>query len=207
MSCSRAALSALVLLASGCASVEETAVQPEPEAAPPPKVAVVRPAPPREVTPPPGPEPVSPPVAPQPSRASQVETLIAEYARLRRLPGAELLREQEDARREFNQTRSDSARVRLAMTLGVPGSGANDEARALELLDPLVKTPGASLHALAFLLSSYLQDQRRLTAQVNGLQQNVQGLQQNVQGLQQKLDAIKSLERSLSGRGEAARRK
>ena len=207
MSFARAALSALVLLASGCASVEETRVQAEPEADQPPKVAVVRPAPPREVTPPPTPEPLSPSVAPQPSRASQVETLIAEYARLRRLPVAELVREQEDARREFNQTRSDSARVRLAMALGVPGSGASDEARALELLDPLVKTPGASLHALAFLLSSYLQDQRRLTAQVNGLQQNVQGLQQNVQGLQQKLDAIKSLERSLSGRGEAARRK
>jgi chromosome segregation ATPase len=136
-----------------------------------------------------------------------VETLIAEYARLRRLPGAELVREQEDARREFNQTRSDSARVRLAMALAVPGSATTDEARALELLDPLVKTPGASLHALAFLLSSYLQDHRRLTAQVSGLQQNVQGLQQNVQGLQQKLDAIKSLERSLSGRGEAARRR
>lgn len=206
MSLARAALAALALFAAGCASVEETTVQSAPEAAPPPKVAVVQPAP-REVTPAPGPEPEAPPVAPQPSRASQVETLIAEYARLRRLPGAELVREQEDARREFNQTRSDSARIRLAMALAVPGSPAGDEARALELLDPLVKTPGASLHALAFLLSSYLHDQRRLTAQVNGLQQNVQGLQQNVQGLQQKLDAIKSLERSLSGRGEAARRK
>ena len=40
-------------------------------------------------------------------------------------------------------------------------------------------------------------------AQVAGLQQHLQGLQQNVQGLQQKLDAIKSLERSLSGRGES----
>lgn len=206
MSIARAKLCALVLVTAGCASVEEATVQPEVEA-PPPKVAVVRPAPPAEVTRPPAREPVSPPVAPQPSRASQVETLIAEYVRLRRAPVAELAREQEDARREFNQTRSDSARIRLAMALSVPGSGATDEARALELLDPLAKTPGASLHALAFLLSAHIQDQRRLAAQVNGLQQNVQGLQQNVQGLQQKLDAIKSLERSLSGRGEAARRR
>ena len=206
MSVARATRCALVLFAAGCASVEETTVQPESEA-PPPKVAVVLPAPPAEVTPPPTLEPVAPPVTPQPSRASQVETLIAEYVRLRRAPAAELVREQEEARREFNQTRSDSARVRLAMALAVPGGGATDEARALELLDPLAKTPGASLHALAFLLSVHIQDQRRLAAQVNGLQQNVQGLQQNVQGLQQKLDAIKSLERSLSGRGEAARRK
>ena len=93
------------------------------------------------------------------------------------------------------------------MALATPGSAASDDARALELLDPLAKTPGASLHALAFLMSAYIQEQRRLTAQVNGLQQNVQGLQQNVHGLQQKLDAIKSLERNLSGRGEAPRRR
>lgn len=206
MTSARAALAALVFAAGGCASVEETAVPPEP-AMPPPQVVVVQPTPPVEAKPPPTPEPVTPPVTPQPSRASQVETLIAEFARLRRVQGVELVREQEDARREFNQTRSDSARIRLAMALAIPGGGTNDEVRALELLDPLVKTPGASLHALAFLMSSHIQDQRRLMAQVNGLQQNVQGLQQNVQGLQQKLDAIKSLERSLSGRGEAARRR
>lgn len=206
MSCARAALAVFVFAAAGCATVEETAVPPEP-VAPPPQVAVVPPAPPAEAAPPPALEPVAPPVTPQPSRASQVETLISEFAKLRRLSPADFAREQEDARHEFNQTRSDSARVRLAMALATPGSGANDEARALELLDPLVKTPGASLHALAFLMASFIQDQRRLTAQVNGLQQSVQGLQQNVQGLQQKLDAIKSLERSLSGRGEATRRR
>lgn len=202
-----AALAVFAFSAVGCASLEEKTVPPEP-VKPPPPVAVVQPPPPAQAEPPSIPEPVAPPpVTPQPSRASQVETLIADYARLRRVPGAEVVREQEAARQEFNQTRSDSARVRLAMALAIPGSGATDEARALELLDPLVKTPGASLHALAVLMSSYIQDQRRLTAQVNGLQQNVQGLQQNVHGLQQKLDAIKSLERSLSGRGEPARRR
>jgi len=126
---------------------------------------------------------------------------------LRRLPAAELAREQEAARNAFNQSRTDSARVRYAMTLAVPGAPGSDDARALELLDPLAKTPGASLHALAFLLTSYIQEQRRLHAQLAGLQQNVNGLQQNVHALQQKLDALRTLERSLSERDASAKRR
>jgi hypothetical protein len=194
---------AAVLLA-GCAAVEET--PPVEAVAETPQVAIVKPAPPEKAAAPAPPADVAPPKVTESPRASEVETLIAEFARMRRLSGAELAREQEAARNAFNQTRSDSARVRLAMTLAISGVPGSDDAQALALLDPLVKTPGASLHALASMLAAHIQDHRRLTAQVSGLQQNVQGLQQNVQGLQQKLDAIKSLERSLSGR-EAARRK
>jgi Skp family chaperone for outer membrane proteins len=85
----------------------------------------------------------------------------------------------------------------------------NDEARALELLDPVAKNAASPLQGLAFLLGSYVFEQRRLGAQVQTLQQNVQGLQGNVQALQgnvqalqQKLDALKTLERSLSERRE-----
>jgi hypothetical protein len=165
---------------------------------------VVKPAP--ILKPSPTPPVVSPPppVTPDAPRASEVEILIGEFARLRKLGPLELAREQEAARQAFNQSRTDTARVRFAMAVALPGAAGSDEARALEVLDPLVKTPGAALHSLAFLLSSYVQEQRRLAAQVAGLQQNLQGLHQNVQGLQQKLDAIKSLERSLSGRGESS---
>ncbi|MGZ5145612.1 MAG: hypothetical protein ACXWCP_18865, partial [Burkholderiales bacterium] len=113
---------------------------------------------------------------------------------------ADVAREQEAARQAFAQTRSDAARVQLAMALSVPGSGAVDETRALDLLEPLAKNPLAPLHGLAFLLSTHIQEQRRIVAQL-------QGLQQNVQGLQQKLDALRTLERSLSERGETPPRK
>ena len=203
MKARQCALAIVVLFATGCATVEETqrAVEAPPQVpsprvlpqpalvstpAPPPRVAVLAPQPTAELP-----------------RPTDVETLIAEFARLRKLAPGELAREQETARQLFNQSRSDSARVRLAMTLAIPGATASDDGRALDVLDPLVKTPGASLHGLAFMLASHVQEQRRLTSQLAGLQQNVQGLQQNVQGLQQKLDAIKTLERSLSGRGEA----
>lgn len=172
-----------------------------PRAAPPAKVAVAPP-----VVPPPDPE-ASPPPKPQIHRAAEVETLLNEFERLRRLSATEVAREQEAARQAFNQSRSDAARVRFAMTMAVPGFSGNDEPRALDLLDPLVKNTAAPLHGLAFLMAAYIQEQRRLAAQLQGLQQSTQGLQQNVQALQQKLDALRSLERSLSEREAAGRRR
>jgi hypothetical protein len=150
--------------------------------------------------PPPLAEPKPP--SPQVLRMIELDGLLSDFERLRRLNATELAREQESARHAFNQTRSDAARIRYAMALAVPGA-TGAESGALELLDPLVKNPAMPLHGLAFLLASYIQEQRRLTSQVQGLQQNMQGLQQNVQALQQKLDALRSLERSLTERDAA----
>lgn len=201
----------LIAALAGCATADHPAAEGEGTAAPPPPVAQ-RPPPPAKIVPPPVPPPppvaVSPPPppAPQVARVSEVEMLLSDFEKMRRLSPAELAREQDAARHAFNQSRGDAARVRFAMALGAPG-GAGSEA-ALELLDPIVKTPGASLHGLAFLLASYIQESRRLALQLQGLQQNVQGLQQNVQALQQKLDALRTLERSLTEReaGGARRR-
>lgn len=196
-------LAALSFLSAGCATLEQSGPGPEAAPAKPPPVAVVRPSPAVKPAPPPPVVAAPPVVMPDVPRSSEIETLIADFARVRRLGPVELAREQETGRQIFNQSRNDSARLRFAMALAVPGAPGSDDARALDLLEPLVRTPAAPLHGLAFLLSSYIQEQRRLAAQVAGLQQNLQGLQQNVHGLQQKLDAIKTLERSLSGRGES----
>jgi chromosome segregation ATPase len=135
-------------------------------------------------------------------RMMELDGIFSDFERLRRLSPAELAREQDSARQAFNQMRTDAARVRYAMTLAAPGvNGA--EGAALEVLDPLVKNPAVSLHGIAVLLTAYIQEQRRLNSQVQGLQQQTQGLQQNVQALQQKLDALRTLERSLTER-EAA---
>jgi len=209
----RSILTACALALSACATTGEESEAPDAAAeaakpatapagaAPPAKVAVAPP-----VVEPEPPEEPPPPRLPF-SRVNEVELLLTEFERLRRVPAAEIAREQEAARQVFNQTRSDNARVRLAMTMVVPGIAGNDEVRALDLLDPLVKNPTAPLHGLAFLMAAYIQEQRRLAAQVHGLQQNAQGLQQNVQALQQKLDALRTLERSLSEREAAGRRR
>jgi hypothetical protein len=121
-----------------------------------------------------------------PQPASDIESLLMYFSHLRKLPGAELGREHESARQAYNRARSDFNRVRFAMVLSLPHTAFIDEGRALELLDPVAKNQSAQLRGLAQLLSSHLYEQKRLSA--------------NVQGLQQKLDALKSLERSLSGR-------
>jgi hypothetical protein len=201
---------AAALACGACASLDETG--PPPAATP---VAVAPPA--ASKAPAVVPVPTAPKVeraVPAEPRTSELETLLADFERLRRLPPVELAREQEAARQAFNQSRSDAARIRLAMAATVPGSPPIEEARALEMLEPLVKNPASPLHSLAFLFSAFIQEQRRSSALVQGLQQNMQGLQQNnqvlqqnVHGLQQKLDALRTLERSLSERGEPVQRK
>lgn len=119
--------------------------------------------------------------APQP--ASDTESLLLYFQHLRKLPGAELGREHETARQAYTRARTDFNRVRLAMVLSLPNSAFTDDGRALELLEPVAKNPGTRLQGLAQVLSSNLQEQKKLNA--------------SVQGLQQKLDALKSLERSM----------
>jgi hypothetical protein len=200
MKLTHAVLAAVISVGAGCAALQESESDESSDAMKPAPVVIANPAPDPAAEPPPAlptPEPV-PAV-----RTSEVETLIADYQRVRRLPAAELAREQETARQVFNQLRTDHARMRLAMTLAVPGSPPGEDVRALELLDPLVKNPTAPLHGLAFMVASYIQDQRRVAGQLQSSQQNVQGLQQNINALQQKLDALMTLERSLTERGES----
>ncbi len=119
---------------------------------------------------------VTPPV-------SETESLLLYYQHARKLAGAELGREHDMARQAFARARSDFNRVRYAMLLSLPGAPFGDEARALELFDPVSKNPNGRLSGLAQLMISQLQERKRLDT--------------NAQGLQQKLDALRSLERNL----------
>lgn len=118
---------------------------------------------------------------------------LAFYARARQLSGPELARAQESARRALARSRGDAARLRYAMLLALPGAAAGDDVRALELLEPVTRSTDGGLRGLALLMTAFLQEQRRLEA--------------GAQGLQQKLDALMSLERSMTGREGGALRK
>jgi hypothetical protein len=142
----------------------------------------------------------APPVEEARPPAGDTERLLQYFGRLRRLPGAELAREHDAARADYGRARSDFNRVRYAMLLALPGAAFADEARALEVLEPVAKNAAAPLHGLAYLLAAFVQEQRRLAG-------SVQSLRDSVQGLQQKLDALRSLERSLIERGESGGRK
>jgi hypothetical protein len=184
-----ASVAAVLAMLISCAGPEEAVQKP-----------VAPPAPAPIAKPEPEPEPKRP--SPEALRMTELDGILSDFERLRRLSPAELAREQESSRQAFSQMRTDATRIRYAMALGAPGA-TGGENTALELLDPLVKNPNVSLHGIAVLLAAYIQEQRRLTSQLQGLQQQTQGLQQNVQALQQKLDALRTLERSLTER-EAA---
>ncbi len=117
---------------------------------------------------------------------SDVESLLLYYQHIGKLKEIQLGRELEIARNAYAREGSDFNRVRLAMVLGLPNTALNDNARALELLEPVVKNPSGEFSALASLLAVQLQERKRLDA--------------NTQDLQKKLDALKSLERSMMER-------
>ncbi len=123
------------------------------------------------------------PKAECPAATNESDSLLAYFGRVRKLGGPELAREYEAVRQLFSRARTDSNRVRYAMLLSVPGTSFNDEARALETLDPLLANSASSLHPLALLVSTQIQTQR------------------HERELSQKLDALKSLDKSLIERG------
>jgi hypothetical protein len=121
--------------------------------------------------------------APARPAMSDSETLLAYFDYVRKLPVAEYAKEVDLVRKLYARVRTDVVRMRYAILLSAPAAGPGDEARAVELLDPLVKSADAQLRPLATLLSTQIQEQRR------------------AQGLQQKLDALMSLDKSMIERG------
>ena len=128
-------------------------------------------------------EPVPWVQAGSPQPASDVDSLVQYYQYIRKLSAAELGREHDAARQAYNRTRSDFSRVRFSLLLSLPNTPFHDEARALDLLDPVTRNASGALQGLAQLLSMHLQERKQLNV--------------SVQGLQQKLDALRSLERSI----------
>jgi hypothetical protein len=169
----------LALAFAGCA-------QPAPQLASPP-VPVTPPAPAAAEVPPPLEiaAPAEAPVVVKETRpqAEEAERLLSFFERLKRLQGAELAREHEAARLAYGRAASEYNRIGYAMTLSLPGTAFNDDARALELLNPLLKKSENGLRPLVVLLTTFVQERRRLGG--------------DLAAVQQKLDALKSLERTL----------
>ena len=118
---------------------------------------------------------------------------LAYYSRVRRMAAPELAREQDATRRALGRTRTDNNRMRHALTLVAAGPATGDDARALELLEPVARNDGSALQGLALLMTALLHEQRRIDGQA--------------QGLQQKLDALLSLERNMTIRDSTGARK
>lgn len=127
------------------------------------------------------------------NRGDEAAKVLAYYAQMRQLTGQELAREHESARRALAKTRSDANRLRYALLLTLPGAPATEETRAQELLEPVTRSNDGALRGLALLMMASLQEQRRLET--------------SAQGLQQKLDALLTLERSMTRDGSGTRKR
>ncbi len=157
--------------------------------------------------------------APVESALSAGDRALAYYARLRRLPAAELTREREQARRALAANGSDENRMRYALALSDSIDSSAEAARVIELVDPIARRREAPLHGLAVTLRSLLVDlqvahreraellrergdwQRERTES----QRERADLQRDRADLQRKLDSLKALEKSLSDRDGAQR--
>jgi len=118
--------------------------------------------------------------------AGDVAYLLTYFEYVHKLSAADLAKEYDAVRLMFANSNADTMRVRYAMLLSVPGTAFNDDTRAVEMLEPLLKNVEGGLHTLAYLLSAQIQEQRR------------------GQGLQQKLEALKALEKNLIERDPGA---
>jgi hypothetical protein len=125
------------------------------------------------------------------NRSDDATKVLAYYAQVRQLSGPDLVREHESARRALAKSRSDSNRVRYALLLTLPGAAAGEDPR--ELLEPVARNSDSALRGLATLMMTFLQEQRRLET--------------NAQGLQQKLDALLTLERNMTRDGSGTRKR
>ena len=167
------------VLASGCTTAPPQPPAPLPPAEPPlapPEPVVTAPPPPQEI------------VIPDPA-AEELKVTLMYYNHVSRLSANDVRREYETARSAFAANPSEANRVRLALVLSLATNPLRDEKRALDLLDPLAKdlrgqyTP---LRGLALVAHALIKEQQKLGT--------------SVQALKDKLDALMSLEKSLTER-------
>ena len=129
------------------------------------------------------------------------EALIQYAAYLRRLGPADLNREHDTVKQLVAKNKSDMSRTQLAMVYALPGLPTHDDAKALAILDSLGKEATApTIRNFALLLLSLVADNRRLDENVQTLNGKLRDEQKQSAELQQKLEALKSIEKSLSDR-------
>lgn len=113
---------------------------------------------------------------------SEVENLLIFFAWIKRLPAPDAAREVDIARGVCTRQKSDFNCLRYVLALDATDTPV--DARVMDLLVPIQKNRNSPLQGLAQLIAAHDAELRRQDAQI--------------EGLQKKLDALKSLEKSMS---------
>lgn len=132
---------------------------------------------------------------------NEAETLVQYAVYLRRLSVPELNREHDVMRQQVAKSRTDLNRAQLVLFYALPGLPLRDDARALAILESLGKeATSLVVRNFALLLLSLVADNKRLDDSVQNLSSKLKEEQRQSVQLQQKLEALKSIEKSLSER-------
>jgi hypothetical protein len=170
----RALASGLVAVAAmlaGCALLQPPAPAVEVE----PTAPVVEPPAPVAEPPTPAVQPPAPPAPVVEDEPRQVADLLGYYQRIAGLGSDEQKREFAAATQSFNRDRSGVSRVRLALLYALPGTAFQDDARAVQLLEPLASGGGA-LRQLASLLYAQLVERMKTQKRADQLKEQVEQL-------------------------------
>jgi len=114
-----------------------------------------------------------------------------------KLKGADLVREIDSTRQQFEADKSELNRIRLAMLLSLPGTGLRDDQAALNLLQPFLSDKSyenSTLRSLAFVLYAQLSEVKRLDEALQQQTAKAKEEQRRADALQQKLEAILEME-------------
>jgi hypothetical protein len=146
-----------------------------------------------------------------------VDSVIAEAVEAARAPAAAQKAALARAQRDFAADPGPIQRVRLAALLATLPEPLHDDARALELLEPLVETPSPAGRFAAF-LTAHIAERRRLAREVERLAKERAELEREHQNadkerdkreeaLRQQLEALRAIERGILEREERLRKK
>lgn len=166
------------VLASACTTAPVESPAPLPPIQPP-----TPPAPQVQVAPPPQ------EIVIQDPAAEELKAILMYFNMVSRLPTNDLRREHDTARAAFAANASEANRLRFALVLSLATNPLKDERRALELLEPMTKDLRghySPIRGLALVTHTLIREQQKLGG--------------SVQALKEKLDALMSLEKSLTER-------
>jgi len=146
--------------------------------------------------------------------ADQVDTVIAEAAKVTRTAAPEQKAALARAQQEFAAESSALNRLRLATLLASLPPPLRDDTRAAELLDPLAESDSGSLGRFAALLSAQIGERQRLAREVEkgarertSMERERQERDKREEALRTQLDALRAIERGILDREERLRRK
>jgi hypothetical protein len=121
------------------------------------------------------------------------------YDHIRKMTGAELIKEHDRAKLSFSLSKNENTRAELALLLALPNTPFRDTGTAINLLNEMPKDAklSTSMRSFKHLLSTLLAEQQRINGSLSELSQKLKEEQKHSEILKNQIDDIKNMERNL----------